>query len=302
MFGVDYSQLPAQFEPARSGRYLILDGDGYAYVAAATVKRLDTACSRLATSILARMFFAQAEYAIVHFTHRTSTKCNRGHLLTAKPYQGQRKGKAKPPLLEPLREEFMKRQHWPDKVQCVMHYVKEADDGMMQDAYLLGNEGIIDSQDKDLQLTPFMYLRNDTGVIEQSEPHGWVDLKYTPAGNPKLVGRSAMFFWAQMLMGDSADNVQGILRYNGQQCGPVLAYNVLKDVKCQHAAANLVIDGYRAINQNPLPEGMALWLHRSEADDFTQYVQQLALTPDNAAFIRDKLQEPLYREDEAEDC
>ena len=41
--GVDISALPDQFQSAVPGRTLIIDGDGPCYVAAATVKRLDTA-------------------------------------------------------------------------------------------------------------------------------------------------------------------------------------------------------------------------------------------------------------------
>ena len=292
MLGVDTSDLPDMFAVTGT-KVLILDGDGYAYMAAATVKRLDTACNRLARSILERMFYAGCNSAIVHFTHRTSRKCNRRYLRTVLPYQGQRKGKDKPALLEPLRDEFMKRQHWPDGVTCVMNFEKEADDAMITDAYLLGDEGIIDSQDKDLQMTPYPYLRNSTGIVEPAEPHGWIAGTATRYGI-KVIGHGPLFFWAQMVMGDAADNVRGLKTLNGAKCGPSAAVKLLGNVKCQHAAANLVLDAYRAIDQNPIPEGLAMWLHRSPGDDFTLYVRQLELSKENSEFITEKLNEPAY--------
>ena len=136
-------------------------------------------------------------------------------------------------------------------------------------------------------MTPYPYYDIKAGAVRAGEPFGWLQPSCTPAGTVKLVGQGPLFFWAQMLMGDTADNVQGILRFDEKKCGPSGAYQALKDVKDIHEAANTVISGYRAIDQNPLPEGWMLWLLRWEGDTFWQYLQELNISDDNRRFLED---------------
>ena len=285
--GVDLSALPDQFQSAVPGRTLIIDGDGPCYVAAATVKRLDTALRNFQQEILKRMFLAGASDCRIHLTSRDSDKHGRFRVKAGKPYQGNRKSKSKPPLLEPLRELVADNSTWLDDYSVVLHRELEADDGMIQDAYRHGENGVIYSEDKDLRMTPFPYYEIARGQVQSSQPVGWVGVKHTPSGTPKLTGQGPLFFWAQMLMGDTADNVQGVARYNGKLCGAVGAFDVLKDVRCIHDAANIVLDAYREINQNAVAEGWLLWLTRWHKDNVIQYMRELNLTPANRDFIED---------------
>ena len=285
--GVDISALPDQFQSAVPGRTLIIDGDGPCYVAAATVKRLDTALRNFQQEILKRMFLAGASDCRIHLTSRASDKYGRFRVKAGKPYQGNRKSKAKPPLLEPLRELVADNSTWLDDYSVLLHRELEADDGMIQDAYRLGENGVIYSEDKDLRMTPYPYYEIDRGQVQSSQPVGWVSIKHTPSGTPKLTGQGPLFFWAQMLMGDTADNVQGVARYNGKLCGAVGAFDVLKDVRCIHDASNIVLDAYREINQNAVAEGWLLWLTRWHKDNVIQYMRELNLTPANRDFIED---------------
>ena len=285
--GVDISALPDQFQSAVPGRTLIIDGDGPCYVAAATVKRLDTALRNFQQEILKRMFLAGASDCRIHLTSRDSDKHGRFRVKAGKPYQGNRKSKSKPPLLEPLRELVADNSTWLDDYSVLLHRELEADDGMIQDAYRLGEHGVICSEDKDLRMTPYPYYEIDRGQVQPSQPVGWVSIKHTPSGTPKLTGQGPLFFWAQMLMGDTADNVQGVARYNGKLCGAVGAFDVLKDVRCIHDAANIVLDAYREINQNAVAEGWLLWLTRWHKDNVIQYMRELNLTPANRDFIED---------------
>lgn len=285
--GVDISALPDQFQSAVPGRTLIIDGDGPCYVAAATVKRLDTALRNFQQEILKRMFLAGASDCRIHLTARDSDKHGRFRVKAGKPYQGNRKSKAKPPLLEPLRELVADNSTWLDDYSVLLHRELEADDGMIQDSYLLGENGVICSEDKDLRMTPYPYYEIDRGQVQPSQPVGWVSIKHTPSGTPKLTGQGPLFFWAQMLMGDTADNVQGVARYNGKLCGAVCAFDVLKDVTCINDAANIVLDAYREINQNAVAEGWLLWLTRWHKDNVIQYMRELNLTGANRDFIED---------------
>lgn len=287
--GIDLSQIPDQFDNAVKGRTLILDGDGPCYVASATAKRIDTALRHFQNEVLKRMFLTKASDIRIHLTARSSDKHGRFRVIAAKPYQGQRKGKAKPALLEPLRELVADNSTWLEEYSVLMHRELEADDGMMQDAYRLGENGVISSEDKDLRMTPFPYYEASRGQVMPSQPEGWISIKHTEAGNPKLVGQGPMFFWAQLLAGDTADNIAGIKKFDGKLCGVNGAYNVLKDITTVQDAANAVIEGYRRINQNVLAEGWLLWLTRWHKDNVVQYMQGIDLSPENRDFVDDCL-------------
>jgi len=283
--GVDLSSLSPQFEGHVQGRTLILDGDGLCYRVAATVKRLDTAIRHYQQGVLTLLFLTRSQNATVHLTSKDSYKNGRFLLRTAKPYQGNRSGKQKPPLLEPLREAITLRENWLDEFTVVLHRELEADDGMIIEAHELREHGLIYSEDKDLRMTPWPYWDIESGKHYDSAHFGWLHPKFTPSGTLKLIGQGRKFFWAQMLMGDTADNIQGVKRYMGKLCGPAAAFNALGKIECEHACANHVLDAYRAIGQNPLPEGHALWLLRCRTDSFQQYLRELVLTDENATFI-----------------
>ena len=268
-----------------AGRTLIVDGDGPCYVAAATAKRLDTAIRYFHQEMLKRQFLTGAQDIRVHLTAKTSDKHGRFRVKAVKPYQGKRSG-PKPALLEPLREAIASRENWIEEYDTViLHRELEADDGMMQDAYRLGPNGVTSSEDKDLRMTPWAWYEQDKGVVMAPEPIGWVDVKYTPSGSAKLHGQGPLFFWLQMLAGDSADNIKGIEKFDGKLCGIETAVKLLKPYKDINAAANFVLDGYRAIDQNPLAEGWLLWLTRYPKDNVVKYLQELALSPENQHFV-----------------
>lgn len=285
--GINIDELPDQFDNAVPGRTLILDGDGPCYVAAAKAKRLDTALRYFQQEVLKRMFLTQAQDCRVHLTSRDSDKHGRFRVRAVKPYQGNRSGKAKPALLEPLREAVADNATWLNDYSVLMHRELEADDGMMQDAYRLQENGVVVSEDKDLRMTPYPYYDMQTGRVLPSQPDGWLAIHHTESGTAKLVGHGPMFFWAQMLMGDTADNVAGILRYDGKLCGPVAAFGALYEAKTVHEAANIVIDAYRSIQQNVVAEGWLLWLTRWRGDNVLQYMQSLSLSRENAEYVQE---------------
>lgn len=287
LLGIDTLALPAQFNTSVPDTVLILDGDGPAYRAAATAKRLDTALRHFQQEVLKDMFMTGAESCRVHLTARDSDKNGRFRVKAAKPYQGNRKNKAKPALLEPLREMVADNSTWLDEYSVLLHRQKEADDGMMEDAYLLKENGIIDSDDKDLRMTPYRYYERDIGKVKEGQSVGYVSLKHTDSGNPKLVGQGPMFFWGQMLMGDTADNIAGVLRYRGKLCGPATTFEVLQDVTSIHDAANIVLNAYREINQNVVAEAWLLWLTRWHNDNVLDYIRSLELTGMNRDFFED---------------
>lgn len=288
--GLDLSKVKAKQQDMsrlKAGRTLILDGDGPAYRAAATSKRLDTAVRKFQSAVLTELMMTGCSSATVHLTHRTSHKNGRHHVIATKPYQGQRKGKNKPPLLELLRDAMTDRQNWLPEFTVEMHYTIEADDAMIIQAHQLKMDGVIWSDDKDLRCTPYLYYEQSAGCVQSAEPHGYIEEKYTPAGTLKVVGRGPVFFWAQLLMGDSADNIAGVRTLGGRLCGPAGALTALGPVRNRDEAANIVIDGYRAIDQNIIAEGFLLHLLQHPRDHVYDYILSHDLSEPNRLFVQD---------------
>ncbi|QFP93564.1 hypothetical protein [Pectobacterium phage CX5] len=275
----DFSDLPMQFPPPVEGRILLLDSDFMCYQAAATVKNIDTAVRRFQTLVETQRFLVNAETVHVHITESGCQKLRRFDYPTIKPYQGNRDDKAKPALLDPLRR-AVPTTEWDSHWSVYSWRDREADDGLMMDAVLYGDRAIMCSGDKDLNITPGPLWIADEGRIDYIDGrYGWIDLKRRAKDN-KVVGHGTKFFWAQMLMGDSADHVQGITRLYGKLCGAVGAYEALEGITNESDAAEFVIRAYVAANQNPLAEAECLWLRRSLDDSAFAYISELGL-PDN---------------------
>lgn len=282
------------FQPSDSrGRILLYDGDAACYVHTAGVKKLSTAQNRLEKDILTMMYLAKCDNARVHLTPRGCRKNNRHLLLGVKPYQANRGSTKKPQWLEPLRDtapEYFKDH---PTIDVYGHYDLEADDVLMIDHYSMDN-GVLVSADKDLLISPkeqYMPLTGEFLVLPKNDRFGWIK-RYewmTQSGKPKAkcIGKGTKFFLAQMLMGDAADHVQGIIKYNNKLCGYAGALATLEHIECEHEAVNTVLDGYRVLDQNPIPEGQAMWLLRTYDDDVYKYFTSNELTTENQQFLDD---------------
>ena len=279
--------LPDQMNPTVTGRVLLMDGDFPAYQAAATVKTLKTALTRYQTLVETERFLTKSDLVRVHITDSNCTKCNREDYPTAQVYQDNRTDKPKPPLLRPLR--LALTTHTFPEYWDVFNWVdREADDGLMMDAHYYGDRAVMCSGDKDLSLTPGPYWLADEGRIDIiPDRFGWIKLKELTS-QTKVVGHGTKFFWAQMLMGDAADNVKGITRLRGKLCGPMGAYEVLNGITTESDAAEFVLRAYMENKQNPLAEAECLWLRRSLDDSGYKYLSELGL-PDNIQHWLDAL-------------
>lgn len=282
---VDPTSLPDQFGGVKSGTTLILDGDSACYVIAARVKTIPTAVRHFQLSVLTTMFLTKTEHAIVHLTASDSLKAGRMNIIARKPYQGNRTGKAKPAMLEPIRQAMSDESNWLPEFRVEYHRDLEADDACIMDAYRLGDLGVVASDDKDLRCTPYPYYEKSKGRVMTGVGFGDIWPERTDGGTLKLIGQGVKFFWAQMLMGDQADNVGGLAKYKNGLIGAAKTFELLGKLDSETAVANCVIDAYRDINQNPLPEGWLMWLLRWRGDNFWNYLQSLELSSENKAFI-----------------
>lgn len=187
----------------------------------------------------------------LHLTPATSNKGGRYDIAKLKPYQANRQDKAKPRYLH------MMRQFLADRFPSTMHQNCEADDGMSSEQYAAINRGdralsIIASKDKDLSMVPGLHLDWDTGQIEDTgDDFGWITYN---KDKKKVVGLGQKFFWAQMLMGDTADNISGLPRVGTKKVGPVLASNLLDGIQNNKEAFTLVKSLYK--DCTVYPEGV----------------------------------------------
>lgn len=161
----------------------------------------------------------------------------RYQVATLQGYKENRKGQKRPAHEKELREYMIK--HW----GAVVVSGAEVDDalGLHQT-----EDTIICSNDKDLDMIPGWHYDFDVGrkrkakgnkisilkgykkksVYYVSDP-GFLSLR-RHSGKWTLVGAGYKWFCAQLLLGDSSDNIPGV-----HKCGPVQTYNVLRDCKTE---------------------------------------------------------------------
>lgn len=294
--GIPTEQLGklSMYKPSNAtGRLLLYDGDGACYTHTAGVKRIETAYGRFETDILTMMYLAKCDQAIVHLTPSGCYKNGRHLLLGQKRYQMNRDGVKKPDLLNMLRNTAAERFKDHPDFKIINNYDVEADDALMMDSFRYP-DAIMISADKDLLINPNMHYDLESGQyikLNKGDRFGWIDRKtwYSDGGTKmsKCIGKGTKFFLAQCLMGDTADNVKGLLKLHGKACGFAGALEYLQPITCEHEAVNAVIDAYRKIDQNIAPEAEAMWLLREPDDSAYKYFLESELTTENKHFLAD---------------
>ncbi len=223
-FGVSGENLSAHTEPAKPypvpvlGRVAHIDADFMAYQAACDRKdELDGTkprktvpekCERAKQGLEHLMRACAATNFIAHITPSGSDKGGRSDYAVTKPYQGNRADREKPEHLDQLRAYI-------STLSSKIHLDQEADDGMAQANYQAlasgrSNLSVIVSKDKDLRMVPGLHYDFDTEqVVSVGDPFGWLWIDDTKSSKT-LKGWGTKFFWAQCLMGDTADNIAGL--------------------------------------------------------------------------------------------
>jgi 5'-3' exonuclease len=139
------------------------------------------------------------EYVIVLSNRKQKTF--RYDIATIKPYKGTRS--EKPKYYDELYDEIVSK--YPHMIATKK---REVDDelGILQTQALMdGNETIICTSDKDLRQIPGAHYNLDSKEVYTVEREGSLSLR-----KGKVYGTGLKWFYAQMLLGDSADNIPGI--------------------------------------------------------------------------------------------
>ena len=270
------------------GRVAQIDADFIAYQASAETKdELDGLVPRRSLDMMkynvkasledtARMVGATSYVA--HLTPAGSDKGGRTEQAMLKPYQANRKSKAKPEHLETI------RQYIAEECNGMVHLHQEADDGMATANYDAEdrNLSVIVSRDKDLRMCEGLQWDFKEELVVDVEGYGdiWID---TSTKTKKVIGLGTAFFWAQLLMGDPADNISGLpTDPDGKKVGPMAAYEYLKyctdDYQCfqvvKYLYANSTTDYVNHRNGSEvrwqhalLSEMKLLWMRRATDDN-----------------------------------
>lgn len=211
--------VEASYPKVVAGRVAHIDADFMTYQAAAETadelsgvkprKTAEEMCARAQRGLEHQMRLCAAETYIAHITPSGSDKGGRNAQAVTLPYQGNRADRVRPEHLDAV------RYYIGSVLPNVVHLDQEADDGMAQANYGAVAEGrgelsVIVSKDKDLRMVPGLHWDFDTEqVICVGDTFGyiWIDTK---GSAKKLLGWGTKFFWAQLLMGDTADNIKGL--------------------------------------------------------------------------------------------
>lgn len=127
---------------------------------------------------------------------------------------------------------------------CVDENGLEADDMMCVHQYSRWKDGhkdtIICSRDKDVRQCPGWHYSWEVGKQASIGPLevdelGWLEKK----SSKKIFGVGHKFFYYQLLVGDTVDNIGGV---KGR--GPIFAYNLLKDAQTERECYELVAEKY----------------------------------------------------------
>lgn len=206
VFGVELTGLEHNLYPEEvPGRVLHIDGDFIAYHCSYNNEEAyESMISSADTQIEELRLSAGAEGVVVHLTGKNSSKGGRYAIAIQKPYQFSRSLQKKPVHLEDVRL-YLK-----SKYQSQYWLNQEADDGLAQANWNAIQKGehqlsVIVSKDKDLRQVLGLQMDWDTKQIHCVNGYGGIELQ-----NSKLVGYGPAFFFAQMLMGDRADDIQGL--------------------------------------------------------------------------------------------
>lgn len=262
---------------------LAMDADSAIYQIAATTNSIETAKRRFVLACQTIQLLSNADSVEVHLTPKHCTKAGRFKIKAQKPYQANREGAKKPALVEPLRYAVGRKQlHLPDNFELVFNDTYEADDSVIMSGVKWGDECVIYSLDKDLLCTRNRMLCPETNLIVPGVPMnsvGTLMLKEL-SSTKKSVGRGPLFFWAQMLMGDHADNIKGITKVAGKLCGPARTVELLEQfigTASELRVAMFVLRLYMENKQNPWPEAWLLWLYPRPGYTFKHHLKALGM-------------------------
>ncbi len=180
-----------------------------------------------------------------------------------KPYKANRKELIKPVHYDTIREYLINHQ------PTTMVSGQEADDALGIEQSRRGLDTVIASIDKDLLQVPGNHFNLMTGDYIRATDPGTLELSKN-GKTTKLMGVGFKWFCAQMLLGDTVDNIVGLGGY-----GPVLTHKTLKSIYGVRELWDSVVRLYEASGKTEEQlwgTANLLWIRREENQTFNESV------------------------------
>lgn len=312
------ASVAQQAVPVIAGnRVLMVDGDALCYYCAGNEDTtIGQARINVAGFIKQAMDRSGAKSAVILVTGDGSNKGHRYAVARVKPYQGHRSGKSRPKNWEALRGLIQSGSFDEPTVTTNVTTYCEADDLFSYLSSEAPDEYVIFTQDKDMRMVPGWHLTWPDMMLFYVPPS-----TYSMTMHDKLYG--LRWFWTQMLMGDTADNIPGLPGYydgivksgpnKGQpklvKVGEVGASDILagstKDTA--YATTRSFYENYYGGNAGlqMLEQGILLWMRKNPGDVFDVAAQGNPLFPlslsEEWQELKDKINERILRATSAQD-
>lgn len=289
--GEDAAKSDSVVRPVDENLVLQLDADFACYECAHLDDTEAQNWKNLQSRVRSLGALAGAGMINVHVT--LGLKGGRTEMATIKPYQENRSG-ADPVKKQRVHQLRTRLANWqPEGITPVVSVLQEADDCMAQlQIERMASHGpessAIMSGDKDLWMVAGRHCDSKSGRFYTVS--GFGSTGYREVGNvkPKLVGEGTSWFWHQLLMGDTADNIPALPQLSGRlmdiyvpikskpaggrkpaQCGEAKAVAVLKGLNNDKLCARAVLACYREhYGQNYglemlVEQAFLLWMRRT---------------------------------------
>jgi len=257
---------------------------------------------------------AGAETVNMHLT--MGMKGGRAEIATVAPYQEKRNKKKNPELayrVTRLRE--MLANHKSSRFIPIVNISQEADDSLRQMQYArIQTHGlqssVMRSGDKDLWFAEGLHME-DSGRFYTVDGYGWTEYREVGNVKPKLIGQGTSWFWHQLVMGDTADNIPGLPEISGRllnryvptktynprrkasACGEAKAVAMLKGVKSDNEAAMRVMEAYQETYgmigavEMLVEQAFLLWIRKT--NKLTEVITFLRESGLNVTFSKDQI-------------
>jgi len=219
------------------GKMILIDGDIITY-------RCSFKCEGLEIEDLYDTIDEMFDYIfyrcedLEHKVFLTGKTNFRNDVATIAPYKANRKGKEKPFYLEDAREYLI------EEYGATVSDNQEADDDIVTEAHNLDYECIIASTDKDFLQVPCKIFNWGRDTLTEVSP---ID--------------AVRFFWSQVIIGDSADNIKGA-KGKGEKAVEKYLGGLMDEYDLYEATLRAYEGDLEALTEN----ATLLWLRR-EADE-----------------------------------
>jgi len=209
------SVIPTERDPNRE---LHIDGDYAAYYFSGNdeTSLASAKANMLDAFRVVRQIGAVGGRVVVHLSASGGNKGLRYHIATVKDYQGQRGGSRRPKNWEGMRTFLEEGLHGEEFIVKIWKD-READDGVAAAARFAHEKGklpVIFSRDKDFRMMPGLHIVWTTYEAVLLKPG-----TFSLVATDESLQYGDKWFWMQMLMGDTADNIPGLEKQPAKEAG-----------------------------------------------------------------------------------